>query len=146
MQTIAVKAKDIEGERKWYLVDAKDIVLGRLASEVARRLRGKHKPIFTNHLDTGDFIIVVNAEKVKLTGNKWEQKNYYRHSGYMGGLKTTQAKKLRDEKPEQIIQFAVRGMLPKNRLGRKQLKKLKIYAGGNHPHQAQTPQPLEIKG
>ncbi|MBF0510371.1 MAG: 50S ribosomal protein L13 [Deltaproteobacteria bacterium] len=140
------KKKDIEGERKWYLVDAKDIVLGRLASEVARRLRGKHKPIFTNHLDTGDFIIVVNAEKVKLTGNKWEQKNYYRHSGYMGGLKTTQAKKLREEKPEQIIQFAVRGMLPKNRLGRKQLKKLKIYAGGNHPHQAQTPQPLEIKG
>jgi large subunit ribosomal protein L13 len=108
------------------------------------RLRGKHKAIFTPHAATGDFLVVVNAEKVRLTGNKWDQKVYYRHSGYMGGLKRTPAKRLLEKKPEDLLRFAVRGMLPKNSLGRRQLKKLKIYAGPEHPHQAQQPEELEI--
>ncbi len=129
-------------ERNWYVVDAEGQVLGRLATKIATMLRGKHKPIFTPHLDTGDFVVVVNADKVRLTGRKLDQKKYYRHSGYMGGLKEATAKEMLERKPEEVIRLAVKRMLPKNRLGRKQLKKLKIYAGPDHPHTAQQPQPL----
>ena len=139
-----VSAKTIPENRLWYVVDATDQTLGRLASQVASRLRGKHQPIFTPHADTGDFIIVVNAEKIRLTGRKWQQKVYYRHSGYMGGLKSITAKKLREKRPEDLVRHAVWGMLPKNRLGRKLYKKLKVYAGPDHPHEAQQPQPLEL--
>ncbi|OCC14381.1 LSU ribosomal protein L13p (L13Ae) [Dissulfuribacter thermophilus] len=131
-------------ERNWYVVDAQNKVLGRLATQIAMRLRGKHKPIFTPHLDTGDFVIVVNAEKVRLTGKKLEKKMYYKHTGYIGGLKSFTAKEMLKRKPEEVIRLAVKRMLPKNRLGRKQLKKLKIYSGPNHPHAAQKPQPLNI--
>jgi len=137
-------AKESEVDKRWYLVDAKGKVLGRLATQIAMRLRGKHKPIFTPHADTGDFIVVVNADKVVLTGSKLDNKCYYRYSGYMGGLKKRSAKKLLETKPEEILRHAVRGMLPKNSLGRRQLKKLKIYAGPDHPHEAQKPQELEI--
>jgi large subunit ribosomal protein L13 len=137
-------AKEHEIDKKWYLVDAKDKVLGRLASQIAMRLRGKHKPIFTPHADTGDFVVVINADKVALTGKKWANKIYYRHSGYIGGLKKITAKKLLEKKPQDVLRFAVKGMLPKNSLGRRQLKKLKIYAGADHPHEAQQPEKLEI--
>jgi large subunit ribosomal protein L13 len=137
-------AKEQEINKKWYLVDAKDRVLGRLATQIAMRLRGKHKPVFTPHADTGDFIVVINANKVTLTGRKWDKKFYYRHTGYIGGLKEISAKKLLEKKPEDILRFAVRGMLPKNSLGRRQLKKLKIYSGSEHPHQAQQLEKLEI--
>jgi large subunit ribosomal protein L13 len=137
-------AKEQEISKKWYLVDAKDRVLGRLATQIAMRLRGKHKPIFTPHADTGDFIVVINANKVTLTGRKWDKKIYYRHTGYTGGLKEITAKKLLEKKPEDILRFAVRGMLPKNSLGRRQLKKLKIYSGSEHPHEAQQLEKLEI--
>lgn len=137
-------AKKGEVERKWYIVDATNKVLGRLASEIAKKLRGKDKPIFTPHVDTGDFVIVVNAEKVRLTGKKWDRKIYYHHTGYMGGLKGVIAKELLRKKPEELIRHAVKGMLPKNRLGRKLLKKLKVYAGPNHPHEAQKPEKWEI--
>jgi len=137
-------AKKDEVERKWYVVDATNKVLGRLASQIAKKLRGKDKPIFTPHVDTGDFVIVVNAEKVRLTGKKWDKKIYYHHSGYMGGLKQITAKELLKKKPEELIRHAVKGMLPKNRLGRKLLKKLKIYAGPDHPHEAQKPEKWEI--
>ena len=137
-------AKEQEISKKWYLVDAKDRVLGRLATQIAMRLRGKHKPIFTPHADTGDFIVVINANKVALTGRKWDKKIYYRHTGYIGGLKEITAKKLLEKKPEDILRFAVRGMLPKNSLGRRQLKKLKIYSGSEHPHEAQQLEELEI--
>lgn len=137
-------AKEQEVERDWYVVNAEGKVLGRLASQLAVRLRGKHKPIFTPHADTGDFIIVTNADKVVLTGKKWDGKIYYHHSGYLGGLKQINARKLLQKKPEEILRFAVKGMLPKNSLGRRQLKKLKIYAGPEHPHQAQQPKELEI--
>jgi len=137
-------AKEQEINKKWYLVDAKDRVLGRLATQIAMRLRGKHKPVFTPHADTGDFIVVINANKVTLTGRKWDKKFYYRHTGYTGGLKEISAKKLLEKKPEDILRFAVRGMLPKNSLGRRQLKKLKIYSGSKHPHQAQQLEKLEI--
>jgi len=137
-------AKEQEISKRWYLVDAKDRVLGRLATQIAMRLRGKHKPIFTPHADTGDFIVVINANKVTLTGRKWDKKIYYRHTGYIGGLKEISAKKLLEKKPEDILRFAVRGMLPKNSLGRRQLKKLKIYSGSEHPHQAQQLEKLEI--
>jgi large subunit ribosomal protein L13 len=137
-------AKEQEISKNWYLVDAKDRVLGRLATQIAMRLRGKHKPIFTPHADTGDFIVVINANKVTLTGRKWDKKIYYRHTGYTGGLKEISAKKLLEKKPEDILRFAVRGMLPKNSLGRRQLKKLKIYSGSEHPHQAQQLEKLEI--
>jgi large subunit ribosomal protein L13 len=140
-----VSAKTIPGNRRWYLVDASDQSLGRLASQVAVRLRGKHLPIFTPHADTGDFIVVVNAEKIKLTGKKWEKKVYYRHSGYIGGLKSITAKKLREKRPEDLVRFAVWGMLPKNRLGRRLYKKLKVYAGPDHPHEAQQPEQLELQ-
>lgn len=144
MKTLTPGADDFS--RDWYIVDATDLALGRLASQVASRLRGKHKPIFTPHMDTGDFVVVINAEKVKLTGRKWEQKKYYRHSGYPGGIKEITADKLRDKAPDRLIRSAVKGMLPKNRLGRKLLKKLKVYAGPDHPHQAQQPQPLTLEG
>lgn len=137
-------AKEYKVEKKWYLVNAENRILGRLASQIAIRLRGKHKPIFTPHADTGDFIVVINAEKVTLTGSKWDNKLYYRYSGYVGGLKKISAKQLLEKKPEEVLRLAVRGMLPKNSLGRRQLKKLKIYSGPNHPHQAQEPQELEI--
>jgi large subunit ribosomal protein L13 len=137
-------AKEHETERKWYLVDAQNKVLGRLASEIATRLRGKHKPIFTPHADTGDFIVVINAEKVALTGSKWDKKVYYRHSGYMGGLKQITAQKLVEKKPGDLLRFAVKGMLPRTSLGRRQLTKLKIYSGSAHPHEAQTPEKLDI--
>lgn len=137
-------AKEHMVEKKWYLVDAQDRVLGRLATQIANRLRGKHKPIFTPHADTGDFVVVINADKVALTGAKWDRKMYYRHSGYMGGLKTITAGKLREKRPEMLLRLAVKGMLPKNSLGRRQLKKLKIYPGPEHPHQAQKPEVLEF--
>ncbi|NOY64572.1 MAG: 50S ribosomal protein L13 [Nitrospirae bacterium] len=136
--------KKDEVERNWYIVDASDKVLGRLASRIATYLRGKHKPQFTPNVDTGDFIIVVNAEKIRLTGNKLEQKVYYHHTGYPGGIKAETAKSRIKRKPEQMIIDAVWGMLPKNRLGRKMIKKLKVYRGAEHPHHAQKPEPLNI--
>jgi len=137
-------AKEHEIEKKWYLIDAKEKVLGRLASEIASILRGKNKPIFTPHMDAGDYIVVINADKVILTGGKIEKKIYYHHSGYVGGLKKTTAKEMLLKRPENLIKFAVKGMLPKNSLGRRQLTKLKIYAGQDYPHQAQQPEKLEI--
>jgi large subunit ribosomal protein L13 len=129
-------------ERKWWVVDADGKVLGRLATELADVLRGKNKAIFTPHVDTGDFVVVINAEKVKLTGKKLTEKMYYRHSGYLGGLKSLSAGELLRKKPEALIHHAVKGMLPKNRLGRSMIKKLKVYAGTEHPHEAQQPAPL----
>ena len=136
-------AKEHEIDKKWYLIDASDKILGRLASEIANILRGKHKAIFTSHMDAGDYVIVVNADKIALTGAKLDKKIYYRHSGYVGGLKETTARQMLEKKPENIIRFAVKGMLPKTSLGRRQLKKLKIYTDPNHPHQAQQPVNLE---
>ncbi len=133
-----------EIERKWYVADADSKTLGRFASEIARRLRGKHKPTFCNFQDNGDFVVVVNADKVHLTGKKWTDKKYYRHTGYIGGIKEQTAKEVLAKKPEELLRMAVKGMLPKNKLGRKQLKKLKIYAGSDHPHQAQQPENLDI--
>jgi large subunit ribosomal protein L13 len=137
-------AKEHEIEKNWHLIDASDKVLGRLATEIATILRGKKKPIFTPHMDAGDYVVVVNAERVVLTGNKLEKKTYYRHSGYVGGLKETTAKEMLEKKPENLIKFAVKGMLPKTSLGRRQLTKLKVYTGPDHPHQAQKPVKLEI--
>jgi large subunit ribosomal protein L13 len=137
-------AKEHEIEKNWHLIDASDKVLGRLATEIATILRGKKKPIFTPHMDAGDYVVVVNAERVVLTGNKLEKKTYYRHSGYVGGLKKTTAKEMLEKKPENLIKFAVKGMLPKTSLGRRQLTKLKVYTGPDHPHQAQKPVKLEI--
>lgn len=144
MKKYTYSANKSDVREKWYVVDANGAVLGRLASTVASRLRGKHSPLFTPHVDTGDWVIVINADKVILTGRKWDQKKYYRHSGYIGGLKEIPAKKLVEKRPEDLIRFAVKGMLPKNRLGRKLYKKLKVYAGDRHPHQAQQPEVLEI--
>lgn len=138
-------AKPGEVERSWYVVDAKGKTLGRLAAQVASVLRGKHKPTFTPHVDTGDFVIVVNASEVRLTGRKEEQKIYYKHSLYPGGLKTRTAGQLRETKPERLIESAVWGMLPHNRLGRRQIRKLKVYPGPDHPHQAQQPQDLAVE-
>ena len=142
MKTFSAKAEDVE--RKWYIVDANGCVLGRLATAVASRLRGKHKPIYTPHVDTGDHIVVINANKVTLTGHKWDDKVYYRHSGYMGGLKSTTARELLEKRPEDLVKSAVKGMLPKNRLGRQMFKKLKVYAGSEHPHGAQSPEMLQL--
>jgi large subunit ribosomal protein L13 len=142
MKTFNARKEDIV--RDWYLVDAEGQVLGRLASEIARRLRGKHKPVFTPYVDTGDFVIVVNAEKIVLTGKKITDKIYFRHSGYPGGLKQTSAGKMLKDHPEKVLQYAVRGMLPKNSLGRRMLKKLKVYAGGDHCHEAQCPRTLTL--
>ncbi len=141
MKTQFAKKSDID--RKWYVVDAKDAVLGKLATKVAVYLRGKNKPVFTPNADTGDFIIVINADKIKLTGSKLTDKVYYSHSGYIGGIKAKSAKELLEQKPEQIIEKAVWGMLPKNKLGRMMIKKLKVYRGNEHPHQAQTPEILQ---
>jgi len=127
-------------QQKWLLVDAKGKTLGRLASRIAILLRGKHKPIFTPHVDAGDFVVVVNAEKINLTGKKWQEKLYIYHTGYPGGLKSTSAEKVRNKNPERLITTAVQGMLPKNKLGKKMIKKLKVYAGEAHPHQAQQPE------
>lgn len=142
MSTQIAKEQDIK--RDWFVVDLEDVVLGRAATEIARVLRGKHKPIYTPSVDTGDFIVVLNAEKVKLTGNKLADKKYYHHSGYPGGIREINAEKLLQKKPEMVLQSAVRGMLPKNKLGRKMFKKLKVYAGGEHPHAAQQPKELKI--
>ncbi len=139
-----VSAKFEADERKWVLVDADRQVLGRMASKIAMRLRGKHLPRFTPHVDTGDFVVVVNAEKVLLTGRKMDQKVYYRHTGHMGGLKSTTARKLNQEFPDRLIRQAVWGMLPKNRLGRQLMKKLKIYRGAEHPHEAQEPEKVVL--
>lgn len=144
MKKYTYSAKDTDNQGRWCLVDAENAILGRLASTVAARLRGKHNPLFTPHVDTGDWIIVINADKIALTGRKWDQKNYYRHSGYIGGLKTITARKLMEKRPEDLIRFAVKGMLPKNRLGRKLFKKLKVYSGDQHPHEAQLPEILEV--
>ena len=129
-------------ERKWYVVDAEGKTLGRLASEIAKVLRGKHKPIYTPHMDTGDYVIVINAEKVKVTGKKLDQKIYYHHSGYVGGMKETTLKKMLADKPERVIELAVKGMLPKGPLGRQMYKKLFVYAGPEHKHEAQKPEVL----
>lgn len=144
MKKYTYSAKRSDNQNKWWVVDADGAILGRLASEVAARLRGKYNPMFTPHVDTGDSVVVINAEKIKLTGRKMEQKNYYHHSGYIGGLKTITARKLLEKRPEDVISHAVRGMLPKNRLGRQLIKKLKVYAGGEHPHEAQQPESLKI--
>jgi large subunit ribosomal protein L13 len=142
MKTYLAPVNEIE--KKWYVVDAKDKILGRLATEIASRLRGKHKPTFSPFIDNGDFIIVTNAEKIQLTGTKWDDKKYYRHTGYMGGIKETTAKELLAKKPTDLVFNAVKGMLPKNKIGRAQLKKLKVYVGSDHPHAAQQPEELVI--
>lgn len=144
MKKYTYSAKHSDNQEKWCIVDAEGAVLGRLASTIAARLRGKHNPLFTPHVDTGDWVIVINADKIALTGKKWEKKHYYRHSGYIGGLKTITAQKLLEKKPEDLVRFAVKGMLPKNRLGTKLFKKLKVYAGSHHPHQAQQPEVLTL--
>ncbi|WP_083453990.1 50S ribosomal protein L13 [Syntrophomonas palmitatica] len=144
MKSYMAKAEEVD--RKWYVVDASDQTLGRLASEVAAILRGKHKPIYTPHVDTGDFVIVINAEKIKLTGDKLNQKMYRHHSGYPGGLKEMDYRTLLQKKPEKAIELAVKGMLPHNRLGDKMYRKLKVYKGSEHPHQAQKPEIRELRG
>lgn len=143
VKTYLPKGGDIE--RKWHLVDAQGKVLGRIASQVVRLLRGKHKAIFTPHLDTGDFVVVVNAEKVVLTGKKLREKVYYRHSGYPGGIKATTPRRLLQERPERLLEHAIRGMLPKTKMGDALFRKVKVYAGGAHPHGAQRPQPVAVE-
>jgi len=142
MSTQIANQQDIK--REWFVVDLNEQVLGRAATEIARILRGKHKPIYSPSVDTGDFVVVVNADKVKLTGNKLADKKYYRHSGYPGGIREINAEKLLDKKPEMLIQSAVKGMLPKNSLGRKMFTKLKVYSGSEHPHAAQQPKELTV--
>ena len=142
MSTLVAKEQDIV--RDWYVVDLEDVVLGRAATEIARVLRGKHKPIYTPSVDTGDFVVVLNAEKIRLTGNKMADKKYYHHSGWQGGIKEISAEKLLQKQPEMLVQAAVRGMLPKNKLGRKMFRKLKVYAGSEHPHAAQQPKELTL--
>ncbi|TKB23634.1 50S ribosomal protein L13 [Desulfopila sp. IMCC35006] len=142
MKTYLAPVNEID--KKWYIVDAENKVLGRLASEIATRLRGKHKPTFSSFIDNGDFIVVTNAEKIQLTGNKLDDKKYYRHSGWMGGIKETSAKEMLEKHPTDLLIKAVKGMLPRNKMGRAQLKKLKVYAGQNHPHAAQQPAELDI--
>ena len=142
MKTTMAKANEVD--RKWYVIDAEDKVLGRLATEVANILRGKNKPIYTPHVDTGDFVIVINAEKVKLTGNKWEDKIHASHTGYPGGRREVAYKEIREKHPERVIEYAVKGMLPKSRLGRSMFGKLKVYAGPDDPHAAQKPEVYEV--
>ena len=142
MKTFSAKAETVK--REWFVIDATDKVLGRLSTEIARRLRGKHKPEYTPHVDTGDYIVVINADKVRVTGNKETDKIYHHHTGYVGSLKSVNLAKMRQEHPDRIIKHSVKGMLPKNSLGRAMFKKLKVYAGGSHEHAAQQPQPLEI--
>lgn len=143
MRTVSLRKEDVE--RKWLVVDAEGKVLGRMASQVATILRGKHKPFFTPHVDCGDFVIVVNADKVRLTGKKLLNKSYYFHSNYPGGLKTVQAGKMLEKRPVRMVELAVRRMLPKTKLGRAMFKKLKVYASSDHPHEAQQPEPLELE-
>ena len=143
MKTFVAREKDVV--KKWYVVDAKDKVIGRLATQLAMILRGKTKPIFTPHCDTGDFVVVINAEHALFTGKKLDKKIYYHHSGYIGGIKSNTARQAFQGKPENVLRQAVWGMLPKNSLGKRLLKKLKIYAGGEHPHQAQKPEPLALQ-
>ena len=143
MKTYSARPRDVT--RAWFVVDASDKVLGRLATQIAARLRGKHKAIYTPHIDTGDFVIVVNAEKIRVTGNKLDQKRYYRHSGYPGGLRSRTLREQLDRRPEEVLRVAVKGMLPKNRLARQQITKLKIYAGPEHPHESQNPKPLDLE-
>lgn len=142
--TKTFSAKSEEVQHEWYVVDASGKTLGRLATEIARVLRGKHKPIFTTHVDCGDFVIVVNADKIRVTGDRLDSKMYYRHSGYIGGLKTMSMRRVMETHPERVLEHAVRGMLPKNRLGRKMYKKLKVYPAPTHPHAAQQPKPLDL--
>ena len=144
MKTYSAKPESVQ--REWFIVDAAEQTLGRLATEIARRLKGKHKPEYTPHVDTGDYIVVINAEKIRVTGKKTTDKMYYRHTGYPGGLRSISFDKLIDHKPEMVIEQAVKGMLPKNPLGRDMYRKLKVYAGSEHPHAAQQPQTLEING
>jgi large subunit ribosomal protein L13 len=142
MKTFSAKQETVK--REWFVIDATDKILGRLSTEIARRLRGKHKPEYTPHVDTGDYIVIVNADKVRVTGNKEHDKIYYHHTGFIGSLKSVNLSKLRKEHPERILEKSVKGMLPKNSLGRTMFKKLKVYAGATHEHAAQQPQPLEI--
>ncbi len=142
MKTFSAKAETVK--REWFVVDATDKILGRLSSEIARRLRGKHKPEYTPHVDTGDYIVVINAEKIRVTGNKESDKMYHHHTGYIGNLKSVNLANLRKNHPDRIIKQSVKGMLPKNSLGRAMFKKLKVYAGSTHQHAAQQPQPLDI--
>lgn len=142
MRTWNAKANEVE--RKWWIVDASGKTLGRLASEVAKLIRGKHKTTFTPHVDTGDFVIVLNSDKVEMTGAKWEEKTYFWHNHYFGSLKQITAQELREKKPEDLVRNAVQGMLPKTKLGRAQIKKLKVFAGGEHPHAAQKPQAYNV--
>ncbi len=144
MKKYTYSAKRSDNKENWCVIDAKDKILGRLASQVAYRIRGKNNPLFSPHVDTGDWVIIINAEKIRMTGNKLDQKKYYRHSGYIGGLTTETAKELLEKKPTEVIKKAVRGMLPKNRLGRKLGRKLFVYAGDQHPHAAQKPDAVEI--
>lgn len=144
MKTYIAREKEINDSKRWYLVDAEGVVLGRMASKIAHILRGKNKPFYSPHQDAGDFIIVVNAEKVKLTGKKMEQKSYFRHSGYPGGVTDMPVSMVLQRHPERVVEFAVKRMLPKNALGRKMFTKLKVYAGSDHPHMAQQPQTLEL--
>ena len=144
MKKYTYSAKRADNKENWCVIDAKDKVLGRLASQVAYRIRGKHNPLYTPHADLGDWVVIINADKIRLTGNKTETKTYYRHSGYIGSLKSQTARELLEKKPEEVIKKAVRGMLPKNRLGRKLGKKLFVYAGDQHPHAAQKPEVIEI--
>jgi large subunit ribosomal protein L13 len=145
MSTKTYNAKPGEVARDWYLVDAEGLTLGRLATRIADTLRGKGKPQYTPHVDTGDFVVVVNAEKIAVTGNKLDQKRYYRHSGYPGGIRSRTLREQLDRRPTEVLRVAVKGMLPKNRLAAKQLNKLKIYAGPEHPHEAQAPKPLDLE-
>lgn len=142
MKTTMAKAHEVD--RKWYVIDAEDKVLGRLASEVASILRGKNKPTFTPHVDTGDYVVIINAEKVKLTGDKWNQKHHVYHTGYPGGQRQVPYNEIREKHPERVIEYAVKGMLPKNSLGRSMYRKLKVYAGSEHPHEAQMPETYEF--
>nr|WP_287766476.1 MULTISPECIES: 50S ribosomal protein L13 [Acidithiobacillus] len=142
MKTYSAKSHEVQGD--WFVVDATDKVLGRLSVELAKRLRGKHKPEYTPHADTGDYIVVINADKIAVTGNKAKDKIYYHHTGYVGNLKSASFEKMKETHPERIIELAVKGMLPKNPLGRAMFKKLKVYTGSEHPHSAQQPQPLNV--
>lgn len=144
MKRYTYSAKRSDNQEKWCLFDANGAVLGRLATQVAQRLRGKHNPLYTPHADTGDWVVVINADKIVLTGRKMDRKVYYRHSGYIGGLKEITARHLQEKKPEELVRLAVKGMLPKNKLGRKLFKKLKVYAGQTHPHEAQQPEVLKL--
>lgn len=142
MKTLSIKQEDVR--RSWYVIDATDRTLGRLSTQIALRIRGKHKAEFTPHVDTGDYVVVINAEKVRVTGNKLDDKIYNHHTGYPGGIKSISLAKLMQKSPEKVVEMAVKGMMPKSKLGRSMISKLKVYAGNEHPHAAQQPQPLEI--